>query len=52
MVGRWNKRVPPFPTRWRHVLATFSGPRVDNSRWRHLRRYVLPVPWIEQAWRD
>jgi hypothetical protein len=52
MVGRWNKRVAPFPTRWQHVLATFTGPRVDNSRWRHLRRYVLPVPWIEAAWRD
>jgi hypothetical protein len=52
MVGRWNKRVPPFPTRWQHVRATFSGPRVDDSRWRHLRRYVLPVPWVEDAWRE
>ena len=47
-----TKRVPPFPTRWQHLMATFSGPRVDDSRWRHLRRFVLPVPWIEAAWRD
>jgi hypothetical protein len=52
MVGRWNKRVPPFPTRWQHIAATFGERRVDASRWRHLRRYVLPVPWIGAAWRD
>lgn len=52
IVGRWNKREPPFPTRWQHILATFSDQRVDDSRWRHLRRYVRPVPWIEAAWRD
>ena len=52
MVGRWNKSVAPFPTRWQHVLATFTGPRADNSRWRHLRRYVLPVPWIDEHWRE
>ena len=50
--GRWNKRVPPHRSRWEHLLATFSGPRVDDSRWRHLQRYVLPVPWIAHAWRE
>ena len=53
MVGRWNGLVPPHPSRWQHLMATFgNGPRVDKSRWRHLRRYVLPVPWIAEAWRD
>jgi hypothetical protein len=52
LVGRWNKKVPPHPSRWQHVLATFGGPRVDKSRWRHLQRFVLPVPWIAQHWRD
>jgi hypothetical protein len=33
-------------------MATFGDRRVDDSRWRHLRRFVLPVPWIEAAWRD
>ena len=52
MVGRWNKQAPPHRTRWAHVLATFGPDRVDPSRWRHLQRYVLPVPWIEQYWRE
>ncbi len=53
MVGRWNGRVSPHPSRWQYLLATFgAGPRVDPSRLRHLRRYVLPVPWIAAAWRE
>jgi hypothetical protein len=52
MVGRWNKRVPPHRGRLAHLLATFGGPRVDDNRWRHVRRFVLPVPWIGQYWRE
>lgn len=52
MVGRWNHQAPPFPSRWQHLLATFRGPRVDRSAWRHLQRYVRPVPWIEANWRE
>jgi hypothetical protein len=53
MVGRWNKRVPPGLTPCQHIVATFVGDRrVDNRRWRHLQRFVLPVPWIEQHWRE
>ena len=52
MVGRWNKRVPSFRSRWQHLVATFIGPRVDDSPLRHLQRYVLPVPWIEAMWRE
>jgi hypothetical protein len=51
-VGRWNKRVPPGRSRWEHLRATAAGQRVDDSRWRHLQRYVLPVPWIERYWRE
>jgi hypothetical protein len=50
--GRWNKKGPPWPSRWQHVLATFGDQRVDASRWRHLQRYVLRVPWIEAQWRE
>jgi hypothetical protein len=53
MVGRWNGLSAPHPSRWQHLRATFgNGPRVDAKRLRHLRRYVLPVPWIAQAWRE
>ena len=52
LVGRWNDRVAPFPTRLQHLMATFGDQRVDQKRLRHLQRFVLPVPWIEAAWRD
>jgi len=53
LVGRWNKRVPPHRSRRAHLMATFGdGPRVDDSRRRHLQRYLLPASWIKQAWRD
>jgi hypothetical protein len=54
MVGRWNKRVPAGRSRWEHLKATWgpSDQRVDDSRWRHLQRYVLPVDWIGAHWRE
>jgi hypothetical protein len=52
MLGRWNKRVPALPTVWQHLRATFGGARVDDSRRRHLQRFVLPVRWIEEHWRE
>jgi hypothetical protein len=51
-VGRWNKRVPSHRTRLQHLMATVGGPRVDAGLWRHLTRYVLPVPWIAEHWRE
>jgi hypothetical protein len=44
--------VPPFPSRWQHLRATFGEPRVDDRRLRHLQRFVLPVRWIEEHWRE
>lgn len=54
ILGRWNDRVPAHRTRWQHVMATFgpASERVDDRRLRHLQRYVLPVPWIEQVWTE
>ena len=52
MLGRWTNKVPANRTRWQHIRATFVGPRVDPNRWRHLQRYVLPVPWIAEHWRE
>jgi hypothetical protein len=51
-VGRWNRNVPAHRSRWAHLLATVHGARADDNRWRHLQRYVLPVPWISEHWRD
>jgi len=52
VLGRWNKGAPPHPTLWQHLRATFSDQRVDRSRWRHLQRFVCPVPWITDSWRE
>jgi hypothetical protein len=52
MVGRWNKKTPPHPSAWAHVMATFGAQRVDDRRWRHLQRFVRPVAWIEEHWRE
>lgn len=51
-LGRWTPGAPAHPTRWQHILATFSDQRVEKNRWRHLTRYVLPVPWIDRLWRE
>jgi hypothetical protein len=51
-VGRWNRHVAPHRSRWQHLRSTFGGPRVDPSWRRHLQRYVLPVGWIDEHWRD
>jgi hypothetical protein len=52
VVGRWNKKAPPHRSRWEHLRAAFGDERVDASRWRHVQRYVLPVRWIADHWRD
>jgi hypothetical protein len=52
--GRWNKRTPKSRGYLGHILATFRpvSERVDNRRWRHLRAFLLPVPWIAKYWRE
>lgn len=50
--GRWNGRAPAHRGRWQHILAAFGPDRVDDSRWEHIKRYVLPVPWIAEHWRE
>lgn len=52
VLGRWNKKAPAHRSVWAHVRATFGPDRVDANRWRHLTRYVLPVPWIAEHWRE
>ena len=48
-----NEVEGPWPERRRAAERAYrEWMPVDDSRWRHLRRYVRPVPWIEAAWRD
>jgi hypothetical protein len=52
VLGRWNKKAPPNRGVIAHLAAAFGPERIDRSRWRHLTRYVLPVPWIAEHWRE
>jgi hypothetical protein len=53
VLGRWNDRSPPHPSLAAHLGATFDRERrIDASAWRHLTRYVLPVPWVAENWRE
>ncbi len=47
-LGRWEDDQPEFPTRMDHLRGTFHTSRP----WRHLRRFVVPVDWIEQHWKE
>lgn len=47
-VGRWLPTAPAHEGRWEHFKGAFAA-GVPN-RWRHVTRYVRPVPWLEQHW--
>jgi hypothetical protein len=49
MVGRWSdqvKHVPPLA----HIKSILESKR--GKRWLQLKRYLLPVPWIKEHWRE
>ena len=47
-LGRWRKQVPHM-TPLDHLRATFDDRRVE-TRYRHLRHYIRPCPWVEENW--
>jgi len=50
MVGRWYPELPRVPP-WRHL--TDKTIRKPGHGWRaHARRYLLPVPWVADHWRE
>lgn len=51
-LGRWLPQQPAYPGRWQHLRDTFSERRLQRTRWRHLTRYVRPVPWLDEHWRE
>jgi hypothetical protein len=52
VLGRWNEKSPPHPSRRAHLRATFGPARVERSAWRHLKGFVLAPGWLEQHWRE
>ncbi len=47
-LGRWEDDQPEFPTRLEHLRGTFKA----EKPLRHLRRFVVPVDWIDRHWRE
>ncbi len=39
-------------TRWEHLKRIRSDERVGNSWYKHIRRLVLPCPWVAEHWRE
>lgn len=50
IVGRWAEGVEHRPP-LEHLKLLFS-PQRRVSFGRHLKRYLLPVPWVAQHWRE
>ncbi|MDH2328450.1 glycosyl transferase [Cereibacter sp. SYSU M97828] len=36
----------------RHLKNTFNSPHPDGSKWRYLRHWMKPTPWVADAWRE
>ncbi len=51
LAGRWSG-VEPHVSRFEHLRRAFTGPRSGSSVLRHLKRYVMPSPWISEHWRE
>jgi hypothetical protein len=43
--GRWKPDSPAYAGRRAHLRRL-----LEQGDWRNLRRFAMPVPWIEQHW--
>jgi len=50
IAGRWSGSVEHRPP-LEHLKQLFTAER-KVSFWRHLKRYLLPVPWVAEHWRE
>jgi hypothetical protein len=50
IVGRWDEEVHPFQNAKEHIANALSLPM--KSRWRYIKRFVLPCDWIAEHWRE
>ena len=50
IAGQWGKHHKPR-SRLEHVRQVRQRHKNDSAL-RHLRHYMLPVPWVEEHWRD
>jgi len=50
IAGRWNLHTPVMG-RLQHIKAGVRGER-EGSLLRHIRHFILPAKWVEDAWRE
>jgi hypothetical protein len=51
LVGRWSENSRAG-SRWSHVRRMLSHDRVGSSWLNHLKRFVLPCPWVAEHWSE
>jgi hypothetical protein len=51
-VGRWTPDAPEHPSAMDHLRGALRPGLSLKQRWRHVTRYVKPVPWITEHWRE
>ena len=50
IAGRWREGMESAGPR-DHLRAMGDGRRIE-PRWRHLRHYLRPAPWVAEHWRE
>ena len=50
IAGRWRPEHP-VRNRWEHIKHVFSKD-FKRSRYKGLKHFVLPVPWVKEYWRE
>jgi hypothetical protein len=50
IAGHWGRHYPKV-SRWEHAKAAFGRDRPDPPV-SYLRHYLLPSPWVAEAWRE
>ena len=51
--GRWDREAPPYAGPWTHLKRTFNiSTRAHPRLLYHLKRFVRPVPWLAEHWRE
>ena len=50
IAGRWNADMPVMGRR-EHMRAGLRGER-DGGLFRHIRHFILPARWVDDAWRE
>ena len=51
LAGRWSEKQEHLG-RWAHIRRIWTDEQAGKHWFRHLKRYVLPCPWIAEHWRE